>query len=191
LLALIQTSRSFSIDRTFETNDDRSVNDRQASFVEEMGQYLSSIGMTPMSGRMLAWLLICDPAEQTAAELSDMLRASRGAISGAARALETAGFIRRSRRRGDRREYFSVPPGAIHALVSGAGAIYHRLEAITAHGIGVVADLPPPKRERIEEFHDFVAYVERLVPALLEQYLRDRDAARAAAAAEPALPASA
>ena len=78
--------------------------------------------------------------------------------------LETAGFVRRSRRRGDRREYFSVPPGAIHALVAGAGAIYRRLEVIAAHGIGVVADLPPPKRERIQEFHDFVAYVERLRP---------------------------
>ena len=92
------------------------MNERQAAFVEEMGQYLSSVGMTPMAGRMLAWLLICDPAEQTAAELAEMLRASRGAISGAARALETAGFVRRSRRRGDRREYFSVPPGAIRAI---------------------------------------------------------------------------
>ena len=167
------------------------MNDREASFVEEMGQYLGSIGMTPMSGRMLAWLLICDPAEQTAAELSDSLRASRGAISGAARSLETAGFIRRSRRRGDRREYFSVPPGAIRALGAGAGAIYHRMTVIAAHGIGVVADLPPPMRERIQEFHDFVAYVEHLVPTLLEQYLRERDAARASTAVEPAVEASA
>jgi DNA-binding MarR family transcriptional regulator len=165
------------------------MNDRQAAFVEEMGQYLASVGMTPMAGRMLAWLLICDPAEQTAAELAESLRASRGAISGAARSLETAGFIRRTRRRGDRREHLSVPPGAIRALAAGAGAIYHRLEVIAAHGIGVVADLPPPKRERIEEFHDFVAYVERLVPALMEQYVRERDAARAATVEAPDLPA--
>ena len=167
------------------------MNDRQAAFVEEMGQYLGSVGMTPMAGRMLAWLLICDPAEQTAAELADALRASRGAISGAARSLETAGFIRRSRRRGERREYFSMPPGAIRALITGAGAIYQRLEVIAAHGIGVVADLPPPKRERIEEFHDFVAYVERVVPALLEQYVRDRDHARASMVGETVLQASA
>jgi DNA-binding MarR family transcriptional regulator len=167
------------------------MDDRQAAFVEEMGQYLGSLGMTPMSGRMLAWLLICDPAEQTAAQLAESLRASRGAISGAARSLETAGFIRRARRRGDRREHFSVPPGAIRALIAGAGQIYHRLEVITAHGIGVVADLPPPKRERIEEFHDFVAYVERVVPALLEQYVRDRDQARASPVGDTVIQASA
>ncbi len=122
------------------------MNERQAAFVEEMGQYLASVGMTPMSGRMLAWMLICDPVEQTAADLADNLQASRGAISGAARALETAGFIRRSRRRGDRREYFSMPPGAMRNLLAGAGQIYHRMTVIAAHGVGVVADLPPPSR---------------------------------------------
>ena len=164
------------------------MDDRQAAFVEEMGQYLSSVGMTPMAGRMLRLAPHLRPGRADAPpSWPRCSRASRGAISGAARALETAGFVRRSRRRGDRREYFSVPPGAIHALVAGAGAIYRRLEVIAAHGIGVVADLPPPKRERIQEFHDFVAYVERLVPAMLEQYLRDRDAARASTVVEPAV----
>jgi hypothetical protein len=153
------------------------MDDRQAAFVEEMGQYLSSVGMTPMSGRMLAWLLICDPAEQTAAELADSLRASRGAISGAARQLETAGFIRRSRRRGDRREFFAVPPGAMRVLVGNAGAIYHRLTEIAWHGVGVVADLPPPARRRIEEFHDFVAFVEGVFPTILERYVAERELA--------------
>ena len=155
------------------------MNERQAAFVEEMGQYLASVGMTPMSGRMLAWMLICDPVEQTAADLSENLQASRGAISGAARALETAGFIRRSRRRGDRREYFSIPPGAMRNLLAGAGQIYHRMTVIAAHGVGVVADLPPESRERIEEFHDFVAFVEQVFPTLLRRYMDERDQARA------------
>jgi hypothetical protein len=167
------------------------MDEREAAFVEEMGQYLASLSMTPMSGRMLAWLLICDPAQQTAADLADNLRASRGAISGAARALETAGFIRRSRRRGDRREYFSIPPGAIRTLVSGAGAMYHRMAVIASHGIGVVADLPPPKRERIEEFHDFLVFVEQVFPTLVQQYVAQRNAADAATDGVAVLPASA
>ncbi len=153
------------------------MNDRQAAWVEEMGQYLGSVGMTPMAGRMLAWMLICDPIEQTAAALAEQLRASRGAISGAARQLETAGFIKRSRRRGDRREFFSMPPDAMHKLLSGAGEIYHRLTVIAWHGVGVVADLPPPSRRRIEEFHDFVAFVEQAFPTLIAQYVAERERA--------------
>jgi hypothetical protein len=46
--------------------------------------------------------------------------------------------------------------------------------------VGVVADLPPPSRRRIEEFHDFVAFVERVFPTLIEQYVAERDQAQAA-----------
>ena len=58
-----------------------SVTDDEASFVDEMGQYLGTYKFVPMAGRMWAWLLICEPAEQTAADLAAELQASRGAIS--------------------------------------------------------------------------------------------------------------
>jgi hypothetical protein len=157
------------------------MNDRQAAFVEEMGSYLASVGMTPMAGRLMAWLLICDPVEQTAADLAHDLHASRGAISGALHQLETAGFVRRTRRRGDRREFVSMPASAIRSLVGSAGTIYQGLALIAAHGVGVVQDLPPPARERIEEFHDFVAFVQDALPKLMAQYLAERDEATAAA----------
>ena len=53
------------------------------------------------------------------------------------------------------------------------------MTVIASHGIGVVADLPPPARRRIEEFHDFVAFVEQVVSdAHPAQYVAERDAAR-------------
>src|SRR6476661_7923271 len=81
----------------------------QSRFIEEMGQFLGGYGMTPMAGRMWGWLLLCEPPEQTAAEIAEALQASRGAISGTARILTQAGFIRRTTKRGDRREYASSP----------------------------------------------------------------------------------
>ena len=86
--------------------------DDEAAFVESMGQLMGNYGLGPMAGRVWAWLLICDPPEQTAGELAEALKASRGAISGAAAFLAAARLIHRMRRRGDRREHFSVPPGA-------------------------------------------------------------------------------
>ena len=67
----------------------------EIQFVEEMGQFLGSIGMTPMAGRMWGFLLICEPPEQTAAQIAEALHASRGAISGTARLLAGPGLIRR------------------------------------------------------------------------------------------------
>ena len=146
--------------------------DEQARFVESMGSFMSSVsGWSPMAGRMWGWLLICEPHEQTAAELAHALRASRGAISGAARALEAAGLVRRTTRRGDRREYFAVPPGAVHALIAGAGAPLRRFREITAEGLGLLDDRPPEVRARLQGVHDAYAFFEREWPALLERFV--------------------
>ena len=148
--------------------------EQEEAFVEAMGQFLGSSGMTPMAGRMWGWLLICDPPEQTAADLADALHASRGAISGTARLLQTAGFIRRTTRRGDRREYFSAPPQVFQALVNGAGQTYRRFRQIMEEGLEAVADRPPSSRQRVTEIYDFARFIEAEMPRLLERFHVER-----------------
>jgi DNA-binding transcriptional regulator GbsR (MarR family) len=147
----------------------------ESQFVEEMGQFLAGLGMTPMAGRMWGWLLICDPPEQTAAEIAEALHASRGAISGTARLLATSGLIRRSTRRGDRREYFSAPPEGLDSLLGSAAAIYRQMRGIAERGLTAIADRPKESRARLQEFHDVMAFVEREVPAVIGRFMRERD----------------
>jgi DNA-binding transcriptional regulator GbsR (MarR family) len=145
----------------------------QGTFVEEMGQYLASYGMTPMAGRMWGWLLICEPPEQTAADLAEALQASRGAISGTARILASAGMIRRTTRRGDRREYFSAPPEALDSMLTNASVTYRRLREIAERALGA-ADHSPSARARLEEFRDVIAFIEREMPLLIDRFLSER-----------------
>jgi hypothetical protein len=152
------------------------VTPRESDFVEEMGQFLASVGMTRMAGRMWGWLLICDPPEQTAADLAEALQASRGAISGTARLLTTSGLIRRSTRGGERREYFSVPPGGLQTMLANAGALYRRLGEIAEHGLAATDNHSPASRARLEEFRDVMAFVETEVPRLVTRFLAERAA---------------
>ena len=150
--------------------------DQESAFVEEMGQVLASYGMTPMAGRMWGWLLICDPPEQTAADLAEALHASRGSISGTARILASAGMIRRSTRRGDRREYFSVAPETFEQFLASAGRIYRQFREIAERGLAGIEDRPPESRERLQEFRDLFAFVETEVPSLVDRFLAERAA---------------
>ena len=150
----------------------------ESRFVEEMGQFLGSLGMTPMSGRMWGWLLICEPAEQTAAEIAEALHASRGAISGTARLLATSGLIRRSTRGGDRREYFSAPPEGLDSLLGSAAGIYQQMRTIAERGLEAVSDRSVESRTRLQEFHDVMAFVEREVPRVIATYLSERSEGR-------------
>jgi DNA-binding transcriptional regulator GbsR (MarR family) len=147
----------------------------ESEFVEEMGQFLASLGMTPMAGRMWGWLLICEPPEQTAAEIAEALHASRGAISGTARLLATSGLVKRSTRRGDRREYFSAPPEGLDMLLNNAAGIYRQMRGIAERGLTAIADRPVESRARLQEFHDVLAFVEREVPEVIGKFLRERD----------------
>jgi DNA-binding transcriptional regulator GbsR (MarR family) len=146
----------------------------QSDFIEEMGQFLGGYGMTPMAGRMWGWLLLCDPPEQTAAEIAEALQASRGAISGTARILTSAGFIRRTTRRGDRREYFSSPPEALDSMLSNAAVIYRRLREVAEHGLAAADTSSPSAKARLREFHDVVAFIEVEMPRVIDRFLKDR-----------------
>jgi DNA-binding transcriptional regulator GbsR (MarR family) len=150
------------------------VTEGESVFVEEMGQTLAGYGMTPMAGRMWGWLLICEPPEQTAAEIADALQASRGAISGTARILASAGMIRRSTRRGDRREYFSAPPETFDSFLRSAGRIYRQFREMAERGLTAMADRPPESRARLQELRDVFAFVEQEVPAVVDRFLSQR-----------------
>src|SRR6516162_11727046 len=86
---------------------------RVERFVEELGVLLElEAGAPRMVGRVLGWLLVCDPPEQSAAEVAQRLQASKGSISTATRVLLRMGMIERVRLRGERFDRFLARPEA-------------------------------------------------------------------------------
>jgi hypothetical protein len=150
------------------------VNEQEAAFVERMGQFLGSTGMTPMAGRMWGWLLICEPAEQTADEIATALQASRASISPTARLLAQLGMIRRTSRRGDRREYFSAPPGTFRSLLESLAGYYRAFGDLAALGIEALKDRPPASRERVQEIYDWAMFFQRELPGVVERFEQER-----------------
>ena len=83
--------------------------DEEITFADHTGRfYARRYGMAPMVGRLLGYLAVCDPNEQSIAELADALLASRSAIAGAVNTLENLGLIRRSRAAGERMDRVRV-----------------------------------------------------------------------------------
>src|ERR1700761_9280312 len=77
--------------------------DEEITFADHMGRfYVRRYAFPPMVGRLLGYLAVCDPPEQTIGELAEALLASRSAITGAVNALETLHVISRSRTAGER-----------------------------------------------------------------------------------------
>ncbi len=84
------------------------MNDEQAGFVEAFGRFYESFGAARTAGRMLAWLMICEPPEKTAAELVEELGVSTGSVSTVTRALTSVGLLERTTFPGRRASYYRL-----------------------------------------------------------------------------------
>src|SRR3954452_20355063 len=91
--------------------------DAQLTFADHMGRfYASRYAFPPMVGRLIGYLAVCDPPEQSIGELADALLASRSAITNAVKALETMHLIRRTRVAGERMDRVRLDPTSSQAL---------------------------------------------------------------------------
>src|ERR1700691_4664473 len=91
--------------------------DAEITFADHTGRfYARRYGMAPMVGRLLGYLALCDPREQSITELAEALLASRSAIAGAVNTLETLGLIQRSRAAGERMDRVRIDMSASHAM---------------------------------------------------------------------------
>src|ERR1700680_2784227 len=77
--------------------------DAEITFADHTGRfYARRYAFPPMVGRLLGYLAVCDPPEQSIGELAEALLASRSAIAGAVKVLETMHSVRRLRTAGER-----------------------------------------------------------------------------------------
>ncbi|TMK88301.1 MAG: MarR family transcriptional regulator [Actinobacteria bacterium] len=138
-------------------------------FIDATGDWVSkSYGLPRMTGRVFAWLLVCDPPEQTAAQLAEALDASKGSISGATSMLVRFGLVDRVHVRGERADRFRLRPDAWDAQIRDPGSDTAR--ALVALGLEALAGEPAPRRARLEEMDAMYAWYQSRMPALLDEW---------------------
>ena len=132
-----------------------------------------------MASRVFAAVVSSDEGRMTAAELSSMLQASPAAISGAVRYLEQVDMIRRSRDPGSRRDHFALADDVWYEALAQRNGVLEAWQRTMADGAATLGPDTPAGR-RLEEMHDFFAFMREEMPGLLERWRGHREAAAAA-----------
>lgn len=143
---------------------------QELHYIEEVAVILENMGLVRMHGRVIGWLLICDPAEQSAPEISAALQASKGSISPALRFLRTSGWVEKVPSPGQRRDYYRIVPDAWSSMLRQQAPQYSVFTALAARGLAEFHDEPPGRLARLREMHDFFAWLESELPQLLERW---------------------
>ena len=142
----------------------------EKAWTDEFSSRLEHVGFPPVVGRILAWLMICVPPEQSSAHLAEHCKASKGAVSGGTRMLIAAGLVERQRKPGDRAAYFRICEDAWSYLLH-AEVLKARMNLqLAEQGLALLADATPAHRRRLQEFYEFNQFFERELPALVERW---------------------
>jgi hypothetical protein len=153
--------------------------DEEITFADHAGRfYARRYGYPPMVGRVLGYLLVCDPRDQTIAELSDALLASRSAITGALNVLERIHAIRRSRAAGERMDRVRIDFASAQARGFDITE-YQELGDLAREGLEVLGEAPLQRRTELLEMAAFADFLVERTQALQHEWEVRRDALRA------------
>lgn len=119
-----------------------------SQFVERVGRFWESVAGSRTAGRILGWLMICDPQHQSSAELVAALSVSTGSVSTQIRQLETLGLVERVTFPGDRARYYHLPDKVWSRFVK---EDLGRLTAMRKLAEAGAAVLPAVRPERVTE----------------------------------------
>ena len=152
--------------------------DEEITFADHMGRhYARRYALPPMAGRVLGYLLVCEPQDQSIAELSEALLASRSAITGALDVLERLHAIQRSRAAGERMDRVRTDLASAQSHGFDVSE-YQELGDLAREGLEVLADASPERRATLVEMAAFADWLVDRTRALQQEWEAHRDALR-------------
>ena len=102
---------------------------RLMEWVEQVAMFFAGeYGVPPIAGRVLGWLMICDPPEQSAGRIAETIQASRASLTSNMRFLAAIGLVRKVRVPGDRTTYYRIEDDAWHKVIQ------RKLDSLGAFG---------------------------------------------------------
>ena len=145
---------------------------RAVEAAEQAAAIMTATGMPRMPARVMMALIAAPEGGYTAAELGDRLGVSAAAVSGAVRYLETAHFVQRRSRPGDRRDHYEIGRESFYRTVTSDSPVYERMSTLIAR-IAAEQD-EPAARERTLELAEFFRFLSRRMPELMDEWEAQR-----------------
>jgi DNA-binding transcriptional regulator GbsR (MarR family) len=126
--------------------------------------FAQHFGLPPITGRILGWLLICDPPEQSAGEIADAIGASRASLTTSMRLLTVGELVRRRTRPGERTTYFRIDDDAWEKVIRQRITAMASLRAITEDAMELVGP-DSARASRVRAAHDFFGWLSEVFAA--------------------------
>jgi DNA-binding MarR family transcriptional regulator len=150
--------------------------DAEITFADHTGRfYARRFSFPPMVGRLIGYLAVCDPPDPTIGELAEALLASRSAIAGAVKTLETIHVVRRSRVAGERMDRVRIDLTTQQSMGMDVSE-YEEMRELAGEGLEVLGDVPLERRAALLEMEAFADFLVEQIPKFQQEWVARREA---------------
>jgi hypothetical protein len=132
--------------------------------------YAEKYGFAPATGRLIGYLSVCQPMEQSINDIAEILLTSRSAVNGAIKTLETMGLIRRTRPAGTRADLISLNPPDWRSTGFEPGE-YTQMAVLGREGLELLKDAPPERRQPLEMMVSMNEFLADRIPKLYDEWM--------------------
>ncbi|MBW4720916.1 GbsR/MarR family transcriptional regulator [Saccharothrix obliqua] len=141
---------------------------RLSAWIERFAAHFAEEGIPLIGGRILGHLLVCQPTERTAAELSQELEASSGSISTNLKFLVNAGLVTKRTRRGRQAAQYRINEKKWADLVQRKLDALVGVRELTEAGMRLMSG-DPQRAARLRTVDDLYAWLATELPAVWER----------------------
>jgi DNA-binding transcriptional regulator GbsR (MarR family) len=142
--------------------------DDQLRYADRVGQvWVRRYRVSPMAGRVVGYLLVCEPAWQSIDELASALRASRSASTGAVKDLMALGLLQRRRTAGERVDRVRL---VINQTRGFDPEPYREMADLAREGLALLVDASPDRRRQLEDLVSLGEFLAERLPQLLGEW---------------------
>ena len=142
-------------------------------YLERWGMLFELLGATRMMGRVLGCLLVCDPPEQSAADIAKAVGASAGSVSTTTRALTQAGMVERFGIPGERSAHFRVKSGVWGQLLKKRMSHIVSMRDLVEEGLELSGETSEQSKLRLKELGSYCSFIERELPSFVARWEKD------------------
>lgn len=170
--------------RVRRQSNDESLEQELLEFAERFA-LVYELDLPRIAGKVLGYLLVCDPPTRTQTELAEALSASRGSISMTTRLLEQSGWLERVSVRGERQVRYHVRPEAWSAHMEVHIQRANNLYKLAAEARSLLESERPGRTQRIDMTADFADFWRQALPVLLDRWKMSLEKKEPASASLP------
>lgn len=142
-------------------------NRAQLAYVERVARWWEGVTGSRNAGKILGWLMICEPEYQSPLDLVEALSISTGSVSTHLRQLADLGFVEKVTFSGQRATYYHLKKDVWSQIIWGEK---DRIEGMRTLTEDVSDVLPQVRPDRVTQLGEIIDFMSREWPKLMERF---------------------